>query len=881
MKLFFSFPLSWLFKLCFLGLFFVGCSGDKATEGTSPVVEETQDSGSLSAESPQALGDNQDASPVLVENIPENTIGAGDGDSSLSPKAQPDAPVLLATATSNEEDSSLQISSFPASELKISKSQAGHSVWEIRAPSLNWNNIGTAFAIGPNQFISSFHLFDYMIIKKVTLDQLTLFNQKGEKLSLKRIVKVDPASDFVLFESQSSVSDYIDLRLYLALEDQALSSTAKMSMISYTQEGLTEIKQTEGTVIQDNNFYVYPVSISQWDGLISSPIFKDGKLVAVQSGLSSHNLNIATKAQHLQGLINEAFDKEQRVVDCSQVEMISCIEKGLDHLREMYIQNQNPLFFHALDRLKYTGLEEDELFEEFINSIKASTNSKVTRNLLADKFAHLLREQPDIKRERIIAWFELAANNGYAPSQHSLGLIYLQDEEKDLKLVVEWFKKSSDQGYAPAQYRLGTMYVAGHYVAKDLKMAKNLYRRSANNGDPLAQHDLGVMYFEGVEGVVEENHEEAFDLFEKAALQGIELSQYLMGIKHLELQEFEEAFGWLKRSAKQRFPPAYFQLGRMYFNEWLTNEDRSVVEDSLIQAYVYFSLAEHAGGFKEEESSTIYSSIDEILDSISEDDLAIAQYRIGLKYLEGDEVAVNLVEARHYFEVSSYQDYAPPKIRLGDMYFNGIGVEQNYEKAFNQYEEPANEGYAKAQNLLGFMYLHGLHVEQDYEKAFKWIKEAAEQGHPEAQYNLAYMYVEGLYVLKDEKEALRWLEKSEAQGFRVAPDLMGQIYLNGSDSVRDLEKAVESFKRSADQGYAPAQAKMGNFYWEGVKDGEKVILEPDRDSAYYYMNLAKYNGIKFIVLGEEDPIDIEDHIENTMPMEDLTIVNHRLRQAGY
>ena len=66
--------------------------------------------------------------------------------------------------------------------------------------------------------------------------------------------------------------------------------------------------------------------------------------------------------------------------------------------------------------------------------------------------------------------------------------------------AVRWIRPAADQGYAPAQRYLGMLYRDGRAVAPDPGEATRWYRLAAEQGEPLAQYDLGAMYGDGSGG---------------------------------------------------------------------------------------------------------------------------------------------------------------------------------------------------------------------------------------------------------------------------------------------------------------------------------------------------------------------------------------------
>ena len=58
---------------------------------------------------------------------------------------------------------------------------------------------------------------------------------------------------------------------------------------------------------------------------------------------------------------------------------------------------------------------------------------------------------------------------------------------------------------------------------------------------------------------------------------------------------------------------------------------------------------------------------------------------------------------------------------LGFKYYQGEDVPQDYKKAFAWYTKSANQGRSLAQTSLGTSYLYGRGVPQNHEKAVEWL----------------------------------------------------------------------------------------------------------------------------------------------------------------
>ncbi len=78
-------------------------------------------------------------------------------------------------------------------------------------------------------------------------------------------------------------------------------------------------------------------------------------------------------------------------------------------------------------------------------------------------------------------WFRLAAEQGHAAAQSSLGLMKLIG--KDYKEALKWIQLSADQGYAPSQVNLGIMHYEGQGVARDYVRAHMWMSLAASQRD--------------------------------------------------------------------------------------------------------------------------------------------------------------------------------------------------------------------------------------------------------------------------------------------------------------------------------------------------------------------------------------------------------------
>ena len=154
-----------------------------------------------------------------------------------------------------------------------------------------------------------------------------------------------------------------------------------------------------------------------------------------------------------------------------------------------------------------------------------------------------------------VKWYRIAAENGHAAAQFTLGGCYddgngvLQDKPEAAK----WYRKAAEQGMPTAQFNLGVFYDNGWGVAKDNAEAVKWHREAAENGNVKAMYNLALCYDNG-KGVVQDQTE-AVKWYRKAAEQGHVDAQYNLAVS-LKIgegiaQDEAEAAVWFRKAADQ------------------------------------------------------------------------------------------------------------------------------------------------------------------------------------------------------------------------------------------------------------------------------------------------------------------------------------------
>jgi len=82
---------------------------------------------------------------------------------------------------------------------------------------------------------------------------------------------------------------------------------------------------------------------------------------------------------------------------------------------------------------------------------------------------------------KAISYWNRAAEQGYAPAQFNLGVLYdTADTLQNPWEAFKYYKLAADKGYAPAQFNVGVAFEKGEGIPKDLGQAKHYYGLAKN-----------------------------------------------------------------------------------------------------------------------------------------------------------------------------------------------------------------------------------------------------------------------------------------------------------------------------------------------------------------------------------------------------------------
>jgi uncharacterized protein len=182
--------------------------------------------------------------------------------------------------------------------------------------------------------------------------------------------------------------------------------------------------------------------------------------------------------------------------------------------------------------------------------------------------------------------------------------------------------------------------------------------------------------------------------------------------------------------------------------------------------------------------------------------------------------------------------------KLGEMYADGDGVPRDDVKAyhyFNQMVEDYDEDQPDRRNLsaistafvaVGVYCLSGIpnsDVRADPRRAHELFQYAATIfNEPNAQYNLAHMYLVGAGgVTKDSVAAVRWLAVAAEKGHAPAEALLGHMLFTGEGVPHQRARGLMWLEFAKDAPPDPKEAWIRDFYQHDFS----VATEEERQAA--------------------------------------------------
>lgn len=175
-----------------------------------------------------------------------------------------------------------------------SAAQAHRAVWRIHnlRPGETFGDReghyeGTAFAVGPRDFITALHVLLGLLEGADNLGSVTLLQEESHaELRVHRVLAINVAHDLAYLETREPVADYLNPVYKDGLPLEAYEETGRLgvglTLVGYLEESLVRQKASKGILYEDVYAYAFATDYPNLHGLSGSPVVNaDGQVVGV------------------------------------------------------------------------------------------------------------------------------------------------------------------------------------------------------------------------------------------------------------------------------------------------------------------------------------------------------------------------------------------------------------------------------------------------------------------------------------------------------------------------------------------------------------------------------------------------------------------------
>ncbi|MCH2175326.1 MAG: sel1 repeat family protein [Lentisphaeria bacterium] len=168
----------------------------------------------------------------------------------------------------------------------------------------------------------------------------------------------------------------------------------------------------------------------------------------------------------------------------------------------------------------------------------------------------------------------------------------------------------------------------------------------------------------------------------------------------------------------------------------------------------------------------------------------------------------DITDSANWLRKAAIQGHAGANANLGLLYLKGVGVPKNTNLALKHLGQAARKGNTLAMFNLGHMYRAGYGVTKDHQHALEYYEQGAEAGDIPCMIYTGNMYLRGLGAIQDYDEAKMWFDKAAEKESAEAYFLLGTMYKNGTGVPVDIKLSDEYFAKAESKGYKRKDGAM-------------------------------------------------------------------------
>ncbi len=234
----------------------------------------------------------------------------------------------------------------------------------------------------------------------------------------------------------------------------------------------------------------------------------------------------------------------------------------------------------------------------------------------------------------------------------------VENAQSDLAGAMKLLTEAAHEGYLPAQLDLAGIYLFGNHdgsVKKDLDAAYSWYQRAVEQGSNEA------LYYQGLICLEKGDNTAAEQLIRQAADNGMPEACYRLSTLLFASHDNDAAMRYLRRAANASLPEAMFFLGQKLYGQQSP------------EATDWFHLAAHSP-----QLGTV----------------AKAAYALACIYQQGyGNITPNMEKTVEWYKMSAEAGYPQSQYIVGIMYINGECLPLNVQKGLAMLRLSAGQDY--------------------------------------------------------------------------------------------------------------------------------------------------------------------------------------------
>ncbi|MES2252692.1 MAG: tetratricopeptide repeat protein [Pseudomonadota bacterium] len=211
-----------------------------------------------------------------------------------------------------------------------------------------------------------------------------------------------------------------------------------------------------------------------------------------------------------------------------------------------------------------------------------------------------------------------------------------------------------------------------------------------------------------------------------------------------------------------------------------------------------------------------------------------SRYILGMKYLQGNEIARNEPEAVRYLAMSAEQNYSKAQYALAICHILGLGVEaKDTEAAVALLQKAAEQEDSWAQYYLGVCYFKGIGTPANEAEAKRLFQRIATKS------NAAGYFLDEIKLQRADREDFFGLQTAAERGDLDVHYKLGISYLNGYGVEQNVTEAARYFELATTEENLAAYCRLAVL----LRDGSGVAKDEARARRLleYVLSIEKFS----------------------------------------